>query len=120
MFAGLAVLARAPGRRLAVLGHMGELGDASVEAHRQVGCEAARLGLPLITVGPQAAVMAASCRAAGGAEAEEVADVAAAVALIREHLALGPTTVLIKASRSAALEWVVQALITAHTHGRPA
>lgn len=120
MFAGLAVLARAPGRRLAVLGHMGELGEVSVDAHRQVGVEAARLGLPVIAVGSGAAPIAESCRAAGGAEAEEVADVAAAVAAIRSHLALGPTTVLIKASRSAALEWVVQALISAHTHERPA
>lgn len=120
MFAGLAVLSRAPGRRLAVLGHMGELGDASVAAHRQVGVEAARLGLPLIAIGAEAAVIAESCRAAGGIHAEEVADVAAAVAVIRSHLAFGPTTVLIKASRSAALERVVQALIAAHSNERPA
>ena len=119
MFAGLAVLARAPGRRLAVLGHMGELGDASAAAHRQVGAEAARLGLSLIAIGAEAAAIAESCRAAGGAEAEEVPDVAAAVGLIRSQLALGPTTVLIKASRSAALERVVQALIAAHTNERP-
>ena len=37
----------------------------------------------------------------------------------RSQLALGPTTVLIKASRSAALERVVQALIAAHTNERP-
>lgn len=120
VFAGLAVLAHAPGRRLAVLGHMGELGDASLAAHRQIGAEAARLGLPLIAVGADAAAIVEGCRAAGGSDAEAVTDVAAAVLAIRRHLALGPTTVLVKASRSAALEQVVQALITAHTNERPA
>ena len=108
MIAGLAVLANCPGERLAVLGRMGELGTNEVEGHRQVGAEAARLGLPLITV--RAPEMATGYRAAGGSRLVEAADHLAATAAVRAQLA-HPTTILIKASRSQALERVVEALL---------
>ncbi len=108
MIAGLAVLANCPGERLAVLGRMGELGTNEAEGHRQVGAEAARLGLPLISV--RAPEMAAGYRAAGGSRLVEAADHQAATAAVRAHLA-HPTTILIKASRSQALERVVEALL---------
>ena len=109
MIAGLAVLAGCPGERLAVLGRMGELGTNEAEGHRQVGAEAARLGLPLITV--RAPEMAAGFRAAGGQDLVEAADHAAATAAVRTRLS-HPTTILIKASRSQALERVVEALLS--------
>lgn len=110
MVAGLQVLARQPGRRLAVLGAMGEMGAAHTHGHAQVGAEAARLELPLVVVGVNATPMVAAYREAGGSAVELVADHQAALAVVQRHLAAGPTTVLIKASRSAGLDRVVQAL----------
>ncbi len=110
MEAGLGVLARYPGARLAVLGGMAELGSESRRLHRGVGACAARLGLPLMTVGRLARDIGVGYVAAGGRDHQQVADCAAAVAAIRERLAVGPTTVLVKASRSAGLEGIGMAL----------
>jgi UDP-N-acetylmuramoyl-tripeptide--D-alanyl-D-alanine ligase len=113
MIAGLRVLAARPGRRLAVLGAMGELGADSEAGHRRVGAEAAALGLALVAVGPQAAAIAAGSRAAGGT-AEVADDCADAVRRTRAFLAAGgAATVLVKASRSQRLERVVEGLLTA-------
>jgi UDP-N-acetylmuramoyl-tripeptide--D-alanyl-D-alanine ligase len=110
MVAGLEVLAARAGRHLAVLGQMGELGSDAEVSHRQVGAEAARLGIPLIAV--NAPALAAGYREAGGVDLSEAADVAAgglaATAWIAR--AAAPVTVLVKASRSAGLERVVAAL----------
>jgi UDP-N-acetylmuramoyl-tripeptide--D-alanyl-D-alanine ligase len=111
MVAGLAVLALQPGRRLAVLGGMGELGASSAAGHRQVGAEAARLGLALLTVGGPALAIADAYRAAGGADGEHVDSREAAVAAVRRRLAQGPTAVLVKASHAVGLEAVVKDLI---------
>jgi UDP-N-acetylmuramyl pentapeptide synthase len=110
MAAGLAVLAEQHGRRVAVLGGMGELGDASDAAHTRVGAIAAGHGLPLITVGDAAQRIGEGYCAAGGNSWSHAADRAAAVALVRSLLAQGPSTVLVKASRSAALDQVVRGL----------
>ncbi len=120
MTAGLAVLAAAPGRRLAVLGYMGELGEGEIDAHRRVGAETARLGLPLIAVGAGAFALGAGYRAANGTWLREAADATAAAALAAAWLAEGPTTVLVKASRSARLEIVVQILLSQHGAASPA
>jgi UDP-N-acetylmuramoyl-tripeptide--D-alanyl-D-alanine ligase len=51
--AGLKSLAEFPGRKVAVLGEMGELGEYSEKMHRLVGEEAARMKLDIIVgVGP--------------------------------------------------------------------
>ena len=110
MAAGLAVLAEHQGRRVAVLGAMGELGDASDAAHLRVGALAAGHGLPLITVGDAAQRIGEGYRAAGGNAWNHATDRAKAVALVRGILAQGPSTVLVKASRSAALDQVVRGL----------
>lgn len=112
MVAGLRVLANCPGRRLAVLGPMGELGAALVAGHRAVGAEAKRLGLPLIVVAGRGALAGAERHIAEGygAEAEVVADRELAIAAAKRRLAIGSTTVLVKASRSQGLEHVVAGL----------
>lgn len=110
MVAALAVLAATPGLRLAVLGHMGELGGLAEAGHRQVGAAAARHGLPVVTVGASARTIGGAYRAAGGEEHEHHDDLTAAVATVRTRLAAGPTTVLVKASRSAGLDALVTAL----------
>jgi len=51
--AGLKSLAEFPGRKVAVLGEMGELGNAKEKMHREIGCEAAKLKIDLVVgVGP--------------------------------------------------------------------
>ncbi|MCK6487791.1 MAG: UDP-N-acetylmuramoyl-tripeptide--D-alanyl-D-alanine ligase [Planctomycetes bacterium] len=113
MIAGLRVLAARPGRRLAVLGAMGELGADSEAGHRRVGAEAAALGLSVVAVGAQADGIAAGSRAAGGS-AEVADDCADAVRRTRAFLAAGgAATVLVKASRSQRLERVVEGLLAA-------
>jgi UDP-N-acetylmuramoyl-tripeptide--D-alanyl-D-alanine ligase len=110
MVAGLEVLSARAGRRLAILGQMGELGMDSAAAHAQVGAEAARLGLPLVAVAaPQLAV---GYRLAGGLELIEAVDAAAAASAAAAWIARAetPATVLVKASRAAGLERVVAAL----------
>lgn len=110
MVAALAVLAATPGRRLAVLGHMGELGALAEAGHRQVGAAAARYSLPLVTVGAGARTIGGAYRAAGGSDHDHHDDLSGAVAMVRTRLAAGPTTVLVKASRSAGLDAVVTTL----------
>lgn len=105
MHAGLEVLAARGGRRLAVLGHMGELGDASLHGHRLVGAEAARHGLALITVGPLAQPIHDAYREAGGRDGQHATDRQAAGALAARWLRSGEAaSVLVKGSRSAHLE----------------
>ena len=101
MRAALDELARAPGRRVAVLGDMLELGPDEVAFHEEIGAYA-RDGRAdvLVTVGPLAAHM-------GGDHAAP--DAARAGALVRELMAPGDT-ILIKASRGVGLQAVAEAL----------
>lgn len=110
MAAGLAVLARQPGARLAVLGAMGELGVDSVDSHRRVGAVAARHGLALLTVGDQAHAIADGYLAAGGRDQEHAVDCPTAISLVLDRMRIGPTAVLVKASRSAGMEQIVSGL----------
>ena len=116
MYAALEELSRSHGARLAVLGAMGELGDASSDLHRQIGADAARLGLPLLVVGsgalPQA--LLAGYIDAGGRDHVHMQDVATALLHLHQRLRVGPTAVLVKASRAAGLDQVVQDLIDAY------
>jgi len=108
--AGLRELARREGRRVAVLGHMGELGAESEQLHRDSGALAAGLGLTLVAVGDDAAAIAAGYRASGGQDCR-VADGCEEAA--RQLVDLGdtqPLQVLIKASRAAGLDRLVAAL----------
>ncbi len=103
----------ARGRRSwAVLGAMGELGEAAAEEHRRVGELAARLGVDrLVVVGPDAAgIHDAAGREPGWAgETVHVPDVPAALDLLRAELR-PEDVVLVKASRAAGLERVALAL----------
>jgi len=109
--AALEVLATLPGRRVAVLGEMRELGAAHDEGHRAVGAAAARVTAELVVVGPAAAGIAAGAVAAGldRRRVHAVTDRDEAVDLLRRLLRPGDA-VLVKASRAAALEVVVDAL----------
>jgi UDP-N-acetylmuramoyl-tripeptide--D-alanyl-D-alanine ligase len=112
MVAALQVLQEMPckGRRVAVLGDMGELGAHSESAHAEVGRCAAEMGVgQLIAVGKMAGVMAQAARAAGLNRVIELAEVEAAVPALKSFLKAGDT-VLLKASRASRLERITQAL----------
>ena len=104
MRAALEHLARSPAdRRLAVLGTMAELGDGAAGFHRQIGEEAAGLGIDvLVTVGEEAV---AYTEAFGG-ETHAVGTPEEAAALL-EEVALPGDRVLVKGSRSVGLERVL-------------
>ena len=112
MEASLQVLASEPGRtRIAVLGDMLELGDAAVEAHRQVGLTAGRSADLLVVLGEFAPTVIAAAREAGMSPEQTLhaEDVDAAVARVEERLP--GAVVLVKASRGLALDRVVERLV---------
>ncbi len=103
--AALETLAAVAGRRrIAVLGEMLELGDATASEHERVGRAAASLGIDRLI-----AVDAGPVAAGFGPGAESVPDVESAVAALRDDLGAGDV-VLVKASRGARLERVASAL----------
>jgi UDP-N-acetylmuramoyl-tripeptide--D-alanyl-D-alanine ligase len=98
--------ASAPGRRVAVLGDMLELGPGEVRFHQEIGAHARATGVDLlVTVGPLAAAMAEEF---GGA-VEQVGTAAEAAALLPGIVREGDT-VLVKASRGVGLEVVAEGL----------
>lgn len=113
--AALRTLAHLPtgGRRFAVLGTMAEIGETSAQEHRRVGAAVADLGIDgLIVVGPHAAGVRKGADDADPDGADHrwaVDDVAGAAALLASKVRSGDV-VLVKASRSAALEGVVTQL----------
>ena len=112
MSAALVTLARMPaaGRRIAVLGRMGELGAESERGHRSVGEVAGRERIPcVITVGEEALWIADSAETAGVPSVIRTADTGDAVRALR-GLARPGDLVLVKGSRSARLERIVHAM----------
>jgi UDP-N-acetylmuramoyl-tripeptide--D-alanyl-D-alanine ligase len=105
--AAIDVLASAGGRRLLVLGAMGELGAESEALHASVGRYACEQGLDgLWTVGVETAAAVAEF----GAAARIFEDRTELIACLQREL--GSTDViLVKGSRSAGMELVVSALI---------
>jgi UDP-N-acetylmuramoyl-tripeptide--D-alanyl-D-alanine ligase len=103
----LELLAVTPGRRVAVLGEMLELGPTSIELHREVGELAGRCADLLVAVGGVAA--RALAEAALGIEVHAVADAGQALELLRRSLNQGDV-VLIKGSRAIGLDRVVDGL----------
>ncbi|MFZ9855366.1 MAG: UDP-N-acetylmuramoyl-tripeptide--D-alanyl-D-alanine ligase [Limisphaerales bacterium] len=110
MLAALRTFADLPctGRRWAVLGDMAELGEATEEAHREVGRVAVQLGIgPIVAVG---------CRsdttlAASGRDTDRAfGDAEPAARLLLGELRSGDA-VLVKASRSSALDRIVDRLL---------
>jgi UDP-N-acetylmuramoyl-tripeptide--D-alanyl-D-alanine ligase len=118
VLAALGLLAELPGRRIAVLGEMLELGDLAAAEHRRVGAAAAALADHLVVVGEGARGIAEAALEHGLAtSAVELApDREAALALLLAELREGDT-VLIKASRGAALDLLVEQLVLAARAG---
>ena len=113
MIAALKTLAAMPthGRRIAVLGRMGELGSESENGHRQVGLIAAQLRLDcVITVGEEAALIATEAAAGVPLIASE-STIEGALEALRK-IAKPGDVVLAKGSRSAKMERIVEGLQT--------
>lgn len=107
VLAALEVLSKRAGKRVFVFGDMGELGDWAVEHHREVGEAARKLGIDrVICCGD----LSSHTAAAFGEHGDHVASQDEAV---HEALSeLGPeTTVLVKGSRSSAMEKIVRKLL---------
>ncbi len=127
MLAGLKALAwmaRDAGekrRSWAVLGEMAELGEDAISEHDRIGRLAVRLDVSrLIVVGTGRSMSAmlhgAVMEGSWGSEATMVADADAALALLRAELAPGDV-VLVKASNSAGLGALADALVTGDDRG---
>ncbi|MFC5800396.1 UDP-N-acetylmuramoyl-tripeptide--D-alanyl-D-alanine ligase [Streptomyces formicae] len=113
----------AGGRTWAVLGPMAELGGESLAEHDAVGRLAVRLNVSkLVAVGGREASwlqLGAYNEGSWGEESVHVSDAQAAVDLLRSELRPGDV-VLVKASRSAGLERIAQALLENTTEGEGA
>jgi UDP-N-acetylmuramoyl-tripeptide--D-alanyl-D-alanine ligase len=119
--AALELLGGLPGRRIAVLGEMLELGDAAREGHRSVGEAAAATVELLVVVGSGASGIAEGARAAGlpADSVVEVPDREAAGDVLRRRLRPADV-VLVKASRGIELDLLVDALVEELAAGLPA
>lgn len=119
MGAALATLAalEVPGRRIAVLGDMFELGPQERVMHAEVGRKAAPLLDFLVTVGNLASEISRGAREAGMAPDRivHVPDSQQAVEVVRGLLAPGDV-VLVKASRGMQLDTVVKGLLAEGGH----
>jgi len=105
MHAAIDILAGFSGRTLLVLGDMGELGEWAERGHREVGAYAAGKVSALYAVGP----LMAHAVGAFGAQGRHFADQASLIQALAAEQDQN-TTILIKGSRSAAMDKVVAAL----------
>ncbi len=101
----LADLRRLPGRHVAVLGDMRELGENSARLHRQIGEEAAAVCELVLTCGPESGPMAEGAGEKGTWFPDREQLLQALPVLIQES-----DTVLVKASRAMGFEKVVEQL----------
>ncbi len=110
MAAALETLAESPiangGRKIAVLGHMGELGSFAEEAHRKLGRLAAGHGALVAVVGEAARGIADGLTEAGG-RGEFFPDRDTAAEWVAATAAPGDM-VLFKGSRTAGIEKVLE------------
>ena len=107
MKAAIDLLATAPGRKVAILGDMFELGENERAMHREVGQYAAEKGIDLILcVGGLSSEMYEGAAEKGG-EARHFETREALEAVLQDLLQPGDT-VLVKASHSMAFENIVQ------------
>lgn len=104
--AGIDVLAATVGRKLLVLGDMGEIGDASAQYHDDVGGYAKSQGIDRLFALGEAAQLAARNFGEGG---RHFRDADALIAALRPELAAG-TTVLVKGSRFMKMERIADAI----------
>lgn len=110
MLAALDLLSETPGRHIALLGHMRELGAAELEGHERVGRYAAGKCDALLVVGEDARSLANAAAAAGHTDVRWMDTADEAAELLKSELRDGDHC-LIKASRAVGLESVVDNLV---------
>ncbi|MFA6121345.1 MAG: UDP-N-acetylmuramoyl-tripeptide--D-alanyl-D-alanine ligase [Sideroxydans sp.] len=104
MHAALEVLAQAEGKRIFVLGDMGELGDDAVQFHHEIGIAARELGIErMFALG----AMSAGAVSEFGTGAQHFADIEALQTELEKEMD-AQTTVLVKGSRFMKMERVVR------------
>lgn len=109
--AALDLLSALPGRKIAVLGAMLELGSYELEGHRRVGARVQEVAALLVAVG-QLGGLIADGALAGGMPAEQIVratDNEQAIAELKTLIQPGDV-VLIKGSRGVKMEQIVHAL----------
>lgn len=109
----LAISERRTARSIALVGEMKELGEGADQAHRDLGAHAAQIGLDVLLVvgeGARPVLDGAALVTPWRGTAVYVADRVLALAWLRENTD-ARDVVLVKASRAAALEWVVEGLV---------
>lgn len=115
MAASLAMLAayKAPGRKIAVLGDMGELGEACVQGHIETGRAAARAHVDMLICVGEASRGIAEGALDAGMDAACVVRVACADDAVRalEDTIEATDVVLVKASRFMGLDRVVEGVV---------
>ena len=105
MAEGLRMLAASPAQhRVAVLGDMGELGQLTAQAHRDMGALTRRLGLTAVAVGEKMHALTET-----DSQAQWFATVEEAMPAIRQLFTPG-TAVLVKASHAMHFESIVKEL----------
>jgi len=109
MAAALDLLGETPGRRIALLGDMRELGPAEEEEHRAVGRRAAEAATVIHAVGDLGDLIAEAARAEGHRETHHWATKEEACYAVAAD-ARPDDVVLVKASRAMEFETVVEAL----------
>ena len=116
MRAALDLLAEMPGRRIAVLGDMLELGDQEEAGHREVGAYSVDRCDRLLAIGPRARTIADGAWDAGHKEIQWFETKENATAVLRNEVG-ADDVVLVKASHGLALETVVEALVDPQPDG---
>jgi UDP-N-acetylmuramoyl-tripeptide--D-alanyl-D-alanine ligase len=111
--AAIDVLAQAPGRRLLILGDMGEVGAQGEAFHREIGDYARRRGIDALYATGALARHAAAAFGAGAGHYDTAEALAAAAAAQLD----ADATVLVKGSRFMRMERVVEALEAGKAEG---
>ncbi|MEW6292079.1 MAG: UDP-N-acetylmuramoyl-tripeptide--D-alanyl-D-alanine ligase [Pseudomonadota bacterium] len=103
MRAAIDVLAALPGRRIFVMGDMGEVGEMAGQLHDEIGGHARSQGIEMFFALGEKSAAAARNFGAGGRYCKDVATLVAALRPLMDN----DTTVLVKGSRFMKMERVV-------------
>jgi len=113
--AALAVLAQQPGRKVLVLGDMGELGDDAAAMHAQIGLAARDAGVDTLLALGELTREAVGAFGVGAMYFERIQELLAEL----ENVLTPDTTVLVKGSRFMQMERVVNSFVECPTASRP-
>jgi UDP-N-acetylmuramoyl-tripeptide--D-alanyl-D-alanine ligase len=103
----LEVLAQYPGKKIFIFGDMGELGEWATQHHQEVGLAARQLGINRLLSCGQHSLLTVQAFGPGGQHYESQGELAQ---IVIEELD-SDTAVLVKGSRSSAMEKIVHKLV---------